>query len=159
MSQTAQAVENALKGEKTFKTVQFAITGDRETDLIAGILAVVDDCIGRLPQQQAWGPPASAYWGANRVLNYIASRLKAEAEIAQGREDSYKQMSQGWQTVAQSSLGSAAPGVSGLGGQICQTSSANVHPKMSQSAMTPAQLRKNQSALMQALQQLEEKQP
>lgn len=136
MSQTAQAVENALKGEKTFQTVQFAITGDSETDLIAGVLAVVNARIYGSTQQLAYGPPASAYWAAHRVLMYLSNRFKAEAEIAQGREDSYRQMTQPIQSVGQSALG-----VSGLGGKIYGGNPLHQPPLMNQATMTPEQRR------------------
>ena len=150
MSQTAQAVENALKSEKTFQTIQYAITGDRETDLIAGVLAVVSDCIYGNPQQPSHlPPPATAYWAAHRVLSYLAERVKADAELAQGREDSFRQMTQqaqgSWREVPPPS---PIPGVSGLGGQIYGSSSAsNIRPQMSQIPMTPEQQRQALEAM------------
>ena len=51
------AVANALKGEKSFETVEFAITGNREIDAIVGIRAVLER-IG------------NDYAAAARVLSY-----------------------------------------------------------------------------------------
>lgn len=45
MSNEAQqtvTAANVLSGERSFRTVQFAITGDAETDLIAAIIAAMD---------------------------------------------------------------------------------------------------------------------
>lgn len=142
MSQTAQAVENALKGEKTFQTVQFAITGDAETDMIAGMMAVADAAINTSAMQTAGQWPSEFSRMAQRVCLYLSGRYEAYARMKEKQEDSFKQMSQAsmgsWKEVYP---GSAAPGVSGLGGQI-YGSSANVPSQMSQAAMTPAHFAK-----------------
>lgn len=136
MSQTAQAVENALKGEKTFQTIQFAITGDAETDMIAGMMAVADAAINTSAMQTAGQWPSEFSRMAQRVCLYLSGRYEAYARMKEKQEDSFKQMSQAsmgsWNEVYP---GSAAPGVGGLGGQI-YGSSANVHPQMSQAPIS-----------------------
>ncbi len=59
-----QAVENALKGERTFQQLAFATTGDHETDLISAIVAAVGACQTDLKTSV-------------RVLQYLSKRYLA----------------------------------------------------------------------------------
>lgn len=140
MNQTAQAVENALKGEKTFQTVQFAITGDAETDMIAGMMAVADAAMNTSGMQTAGQWPSEFSRMAQRVCLYLSGRYEAYARMKEKQEDSSKQMSQAsmgsWKEITPLHPGSAAPGVGGLGGQIYGSSSANVHPQMNQAPIS-----------------------
>lgn len=68
------AVANALSGEATYKTVSYAITGDPETDLIAGLVAVVDSTDR---------PPSMT----ERVMRYLLQRYEAIAEEQRKAED------------------------------------------------------------------------
>lgn len=78
MSQTGQAVENALKGEKTFLTVSYALTGDPELDLIAGIIAVIN--------QPGAINSGNHFAMCERALAYLVSRYKFYREQAQELE-------------------------------------------------------------------------
>lgn len=120
-NQTAQAVENALKQEKTFQTVNFAITGDAETDMIAGILAVTDAAW----RNQNQGPqyPGSPFQRmCQRICIYLASRYEAYALQAERQEDSFRHMSQAaqgqWRTSSGPNIGSGY----GLGSAVGQVS-------------------------------------
>lgn len=59
-----------LSGEKSYQGVQFAITGDGETDLIAGILAVINAA----PSNATRFSPSTIA----RVLLYLAGRFAEE---------------------------------------------------------------------------------
>lgn len=72
------AVANALSGEKTFRTVQFAVTGNCDADAVNGICAVL--------AQPDWSFLNSR--AKQRILEYLALRFKDEAD-AQDRFASY----------------------------------------------------------------------
>lgn len=61
------AAQNALSGEKTFRTVQFAITGQPEADAIAGIFIV----LGQWPFN---------FRTKQRLLEFMATRMKDDAD-------------------------------------------------------------------------------
>lgn len=165
MSQTAQAVENALKGEKTFQTVQFAITGDAETDMIAGMMAVADAAMNTSGIQTAGQWPSEFSRMAQRVCSYLSGRYEAYARMKEKQEDSFKQMSQAsmgsWKEIAPPPGQPYSSG--GLAGQIYGSSSAlaNIHPQMSQNQMTAEEIRRRQRQcdISQVLKEMEEKQP
>ncbi len=93
MSTPVQAAENMLTGERTFKTISYAITGDNMADLMAVINTVVNEsmlhCLAKAYvleavmkiqiAQDQWNnsrPPAPAYptqqfggIGQNALLN------------------------------------------------------------------------------------------
>lgn len=75
MSQTGQAVENALKGEKTFQSISYALTGDPELDLIAGLIAVIN--------QPGAINSGNHFAMCERALVYLATRYKFYREQAQ----------------------------------------------------------------------------
>lgn len=69
----AVAAQNALSGEKTFRTIQFAITGNSDADAIAGICAVLAH-----PEWTTFSHRAK-----QRILEYLAIRFKDEADAAE----------------------------------------------------------------------------
>ena len=96
------AVANALRGEKAWKQVEFATTGDNETDAISGILAVL--------QFIAIGPHAEA-----RVLSYLAKRSEEGAAHLDKLGDWSKGIGQQQMGYSnQTNSGMAAPPSSGL---------------------------------------------
>lgn len=73
-SQQSTAAANALSGDKTFRTVEFAITGDEETDMIAGVIAV----LVRTPS-----PTDEHHFRAcARILEYLRNRYQDCANTA-----------------------------------------------------------------------------
>lgn len=84
------AAQNALSGEKTFRTVQFAITGNSDADAVAGICAVL--------AHPEW--TTFSYRAKQRILEYLALRFKDEADCA----DRFAQYNQ---TSALQGLGAA----------------------------------------------------
>lgn len=74
-SQAAVTGANVMSGEKTFHHLQFAITGDLEIDLIAGIKAVISDF-----QVNSWA--------AARALEYMSKRYNdaLNMELKQSRD-------------------------------------------------------------------------
>jgi len=64
----AQAVANALQEDKSFRTVQFAVTGQPDADSISGIMAVLRE----FPHLNARA--------RHRVLEYLAHRYADQAQ-------------------------------------------------------------------------------
>lgn len=67
------AAANVLSGERAFRTVTFALTGDAETDAISGILAVLNTSsttVSYLPS-------------SIRILRYLAKRFEETWKQAQ----------------------------------------------------------------------------
>lgn len=65
----AQTVENALTGEKAFRRIEFAITGQPDADLISGIHSLFRE----FPQANARA--------RHRILEYLAARYRDQAEL------------------------------------------------------------------------------
>jgi hypothetical protein len=107
-NQQSTAAANALSGEKSFRTVSFAITGDEELDLIAGILKVLEpdnDLRNRLGDL----PPVELRL---RVLRYLTNRFEA---IQHQQERQTEQAKNDWARYQQlgsigQGLGAAPPG-------------------------------------------------
>ena len=77
-SMTPTAVANALKGEKSFESIHFPVTGDSEIDAISGVRAVMN-----------WvgiGPEAEL-----RVFKYLAERALGDIEILHQSRNLLKQ--------------------------------------------------------------------
>lgn len=75
------AAANIISGEKCVVTINFVLTGDKETDSICGVLAVFDNLFGaHFPENKM------------RVCLYLAERYRAE------REREVKEASQ-WQEI------------------------------------------------------------
>lgn len=65
----AQTVENALTGEKAFRRIEFAVTGQPDADLISGIHSLFRE----FPQANARA--------RHRILEYLAARYRDQAEL------------------------------------------------------------------------------
>lgn len=107
--QAATTMQSALTGERIFKDVRFAITGDRHADMIAGLKAIINDVIS----EEEPTPPVNDdyYHWRNRVatmknvllsLKYISDateisikELEARAQETRDREERYK-MEERW---------------------------------------------------------------
>lgn len=114
------AVANALKGEKSFESVQFPVTGDPEIDAISGVRAVMN-WIGIGPEAEL------------RVFKYLAKRAWGDIEILHRSRDSAKQeLMDGWTQKAAPNSGGMA--VSGLG-TAGQAIGASPYPAHSPSSM------------------------
>lgn len=74
----AVAAQAAIGQEPVTRRVEFAITGDLETDFAAAILA----CFNQLPgmEQGPQPPTGDGNRMAQRVCEYLAQRFKAQAE-------------------------------------------------------------------------------
>jgi hypothetical protein len=92
LSMQATAAANALSSEKTFRTVNFAVTGDEETDLIAGILAVISGNCNMTTYAYSHQIPV-------RVLRYLLERYETNLrniEKAQAEQrEQYQNLKQG----------------------------------------------------------------
>ena len=118
-SMTPTAVANALKGEKSFESVQFPVTGDSEIDAISGVRAVMN-WIGIGPEAEL------------RVFKYLAERALGDIEILQRSRDSAKQeFMHNYATKAAPAIGGM---VSGLG-TAGQAIGAMPYPAHSPSSM------------------------
>lgn len=122
--QATTAAANALSGQKTFRTVSFAITGDAETDIIAGVLAVCSNHGGTTPIN---GQRLAI------IMEYLAKRFTLEHQAWNAWMQSFPQaqyqtaqkiqaspIPYGHYPIPQSSSpnssGSAFGGISGIGG-------------------------------------------
>ena len=116
------AVANALKGEKSFESVQFPVTGDREIDAISGIRAVLNQTQLH-PKEQV------------RVLEYSLVRAREYADNAQRALESQREAMDSMKQYADPGIIKISPGmVSGLG-TAGQAIGASPYPAHSPSSM------------------------
>ena len=78
-SMTPTAVANALKGEKSFQTVEFPITGDNEIDAISGCRAVLNR-IGISPHAE--GGCSVARKRSSETARYLEAKTRRGSETA-----------------------------------------------------------------------------
>lgn len=83
----AQVVANELAGERQSRTVSYAITGDAETDIISGVLALV----GSQPK-----PYATVAFDrmVSRVMQYLAQRFEQSSAEREKLEHFYAKQQQ-----------------------------------------------------------------
>ena len=122
-AQTAQTAENILSDQKSFKTVQFAITGNREADTIAGIIAVLGST----------GLNVVSLRGCQRIFEYLSKLFQDHADQEEKQRDTWKAY-QGIQTPYPTQPISNSPSIlQGLPGVGPWTSSAGVPAHIGQS--------------------------
>lgn len=80
-SQPTVTAANILSGDKTFRTVQFAVTGDVELDLIAGVIAVFAPEIH----------PCTSDTNV-RVLKYLLDRYQSRVDSERHQREAMERM-------------------------------------------------------------------